>query len=295
MSSHVHGFIIGAQKAGSTSLDRYIACHPDVLAARHEVPALEDPDYGRGGVERVDQWIRSRERPGLKVVLRRPNYLCRTEVPARMASEWPEVRLVAVLRDPVARAKSAYFHYMRYGLLPVAPVDEGLERLLSGDLSPRWPRSTEVLGFGEYGSAMRRWREHFESASILVLDSTDLRVRPAEVLARVARHLQIRDDVPLPELADGMPGSYDMKHVRARAAAFPLLYSATDGGRLEARWKLPQIYDRLERTLWPDKSSPPELSAALDTQLRAHYAEDVQDLLSFLAPTQVPSWAHGYT
>ena len=45
-----------------------------------------------------------------------PYYLFHPEVPQRIKSQLPDVKLIVLLRDPVERALSQYFHSRRLGL-----------------------------------------------------------------------------------------------------------------------------------------------------------------------------------
>jgi hypothetical protein len=211
-----------------------------------------------------------------------------------MQREWPRVRLIAVLRDPIDRAISAYFHYMRYGMLPVLPIEQGLARLMEGQIAPEWPRATEVLDFGKYGSAVAMWLTHFAPSALLILDSTELRRDPATTLGRASDHLGIGTAETTSEIRDGMPGSYGMGHVRARRVALPLLYARQPGGRITARSVLPQMYDRAERLLWRDRTPPPRLSDGLRLRLHEFYEGEVRRLLTVIPSDQHPEWADRY-
>jgi hypothetical protein len=289
-------FIIGAQKGGSTSLDRYLGVHPDVIASRGEVPALEDPDYGSGGVDGVRDWIAGQTpTPTQRIVLRRPNYLALPEIPQRMRATWPDIKLLVVLRDPAARAVSAYFHYMRHGQLPVRPVESGMAELLDRrGVLDGWPRSGEVLEFGDYGTSLQRWIAAFPVDRLLALDSTLLRVDPTSQLRRVAIHLGVEPGFEAPDIADGMPGSYGMRSVWLRHHLTPVLYSRSTGHRLRARGKLPQVFDRTERLLQRRRVPQPALSEGLTERLMARYATEVALLRTCLPDDQHPTWAERY-
>jgi len=128
--------IIGANKAGSTFLAQAIGHHPSVWMYPTEHPYFESPDYDETP---ADAFYRLFE-PGRGkpvVGLKRPNYLPSPEVPPRIAADLPGVRLMAVLRDPVDRAFSAYHHAMRTGKLRVRPAEEAFADFASGRFSER--------------------------------------------------------------------------------------------------------------------------------------------------------------
>jgi hypothetical protein len=120
--------IVGAQKSGTSSLHRLLAMHPDVFIPQREVfffdidDREQHPDfYGDGGAphnfERdfslYDAWYASffaDARPGQVLGEDSTSYLPSKSVPARLARLCPDVKVIALLRDPVRRAYSQYWH-----------------------------------------------------------------------------------------------------------------------------------------------------------------------------------------
>src|SRR5690349_6371993 len=113
--------IIGAQKAGSTSLASYLAAHPCVVPPRWNEAHFFDLNYERG----VD-WYRSLFPVGVRARLnsrlrgRRhltgdstPHYIVHPRMPARARDLLPAARIIILLRDPVDRAHSHYHHEVR--------------------------------------------------------------------------------------------------------------------------------------------------------------------------------------
>ncbi len=107
--------VIGAQRAGSTSLFAQLCAHPGVAAPSHKEIHYFDLQSFRG-----PRWYRSHFPPvassrGRITGEASPYYLFHPAVPARVAEALPEVRLIALLRDPVARAYSHYQLSVRDG------------------------------------------------------------------------------------------------------------------------------------------------------------------------------------
>lgn len=164
--------VIGAQKSASTFLQDQMAQHPRIEIAAGEVRAFEDPYYQQGAVE---------ELPGLfsgaldRVRgIKRPDYLGRPVAAERLHRHLPQARLFAVIREPVARAVSAYFHYVRHGFVPLMPVDAAFEALLDGRLESEYPRSVEILDYGMYGRHLQRYLTLFGRDQVLVFEQRAL-------------------------------------------------------------------------------------------------------------------------
>ncbi|HET6341065.1 MAG TPA: sulfotransferase [Gemmatimonadota bacterium] len=127
--------IIGAQRGGTTSLYTYLSEHPQVLRAARKEIHFFDRHFHEG-----ETWYRAhfplestmarREKAVGKPVLTgeaTPYYLFHPDAPRRIASTLSGVRLIALLRDPVARA------YSHYNLT----AGEGLDRM-SFEEAVRW-------------------------------------------------------------------------------------------------------------------------------------------------------------
>ena len=192
--------VIGAQKAGTSSLYGQLAAHPSVLPAlrkevhhfdRHPEPIRHYTAYfpRRAVLDAVAA------RTGCAVTGEAtPYYLLHPAVPVRMHSVIPDVRLIAVLRDPVARAISGYHHAVRMGD-EHRPIDVALDPDAAEVLpppsdaswydAPRCPaRLHGYLARGRYAEQLERWLAVFPREQLLVIGSDALRGGrvPAEVL-----------------------------------------------------------------------------------------------------------------
>ena len=93
--------LIGGQKAGSTFVQEALRQHPAVFTPHGETPFFQDPDYTPNDLSPLERELQG-ARAGQRVGIKRPNYLGEPEVPPRLARDLPGVKLIAVLREPVA-------------------------------------------------------------------------------------------------------------------------------------------------------------------------------------------------
>jgi hypothetical protein len=210
--------IIGAQKSGTTSVFTYLAQHPDILPPLSKEVHYFDFNYLRGV-----KWYRRhfpyahRLRHGSLTLDASPYYLVHPLVPERVAQLLPEVKLVALLRNPVERALSHYQHEVRGGResLSFAEAIEREPERLAGE-EERLRREPEYYSFnhhrysytrrGLYIEQLRRWAEHFPRSQLLVLQSERLFRDPAATTASVYAFLGLRPhrlqlDVPFVQKA----------------------------------------------------------------------------------------------
>jgi hypothetical protein len=130
-------FIIGAMKSGTSSLHEYLHQHPEIFMSRMKEPQYFAPHQTRWG-----QWWGQGQpypQPGIEWYLE----LFRDAGDARFAGEssvsytaapWvtgceqrihqfnPEARLLYIMRDPVERALSHYWHFVNDGREDLDPL-----------------------------------------------------------------------------------------------------------------------------------------------------------------------------
>jgi len=213
--------VIGAQKAGTSSLYGQLAAHPSVVPAiRKEVHHFDHAPvplaHYRAWFPRRATLTRLAARTGRGITGEAtPFYLCHPAVPGRLRAAVPDVRLIAVLRDPAARAISGYHHAVRVGDED-RPIEVALDPTAAEDLppasavdwydAPRCPlRIHGYLARSRYAEQLERWLAVFPREQLLVIDSGALRAGrvPAEVLAFL--------DLPdggAPAVADRNVGAY---------------------------------------------------------------------------------------
>lgn len=180
-------FIIGAAKAGTTSLFYYLDQHPDVFMARQkELHYFCDPDFRawlplylqefpvdaplRG--EASTLYTRSPAIPG---------------VPARIASLVPDARLVYLVRDPVERALASW-REERFHVTERRPAEEAF-------CNPEDPHNAYVAA-SRYAEQLQGYLDHFPAEQILVLDQQELATSTAATVDRVLAFLGL-DPAPI--------------------------------------------------------------------------------------------------
>ena len=124
--------IVGAQKAGTSSLLRYLAQHPDIHThAQPEMPFfLQDREYTRGyDWAFAKYFIGETTREAIKDKLLLAKNVMVMQSPAvmqRIYDHNPDIHLVVLLREPVARAYSAYWWARRRGWEHIKTYEDAL-------------------------------------------------------------------------------------------------------------------------------------------------------------------------
>lgn len=304
-TSGLPGFVvIGAQKSASTFLQDQMAQHPGIEIAEGEVRYFEDPFYSPEAVASLPGLFHGSAADTLRGI-KRPDYLGRPEVAERLHRHLPEALLFAVIRDPVPRAVSAYYHYVRHGFLPLLPLDEAFEALLadgSTSMAARYPRSPEVLDYGLYGKHLQRYLGYFAREQLLVFDQKGLTGDPAGSLRRAFEFVGADPGfVPTATSSVSNRGVYSPRRLRLLRTKNKFMFHYTP--TLDRRYPrtpspVGRLYnagvvglDRLVLSRF-DEGRPPPLSADVRDRVHAFYEEDRALLAELLVgmPAESASW-----
>jgi hypothetical protein len=185
---------IGAAKAGTSWLAKALAAHPDIcLSAIKETNFFCREHRARGKSLRYDgtnldrygvffKHCRSGQVRGEFSV----HYMLEEAAAENIRQHFPEVKLLAVLREPVARLISHY----RFRKHTLRMEHRSLEELVSLDV--------REARFGLYGQLLKHYFERFPKQHIKVLIYEEMRADPYGALADVYRYLGV-DDSFVPE------------------------------------------------------------------------------------------------
>ena len=192
--------IIGAQKAGTTSLFHYLTACPDVRG-----PLKKEVHYYDHSFERGERWYRSNfpvrsEGDEWAVGESSPYYLLHPTVPSRVAEHLPSTRLIVLLRNPVGRAYSHYHHTRELGHEPMATfedaiaaesqrTDEAWDRLVATGVREPAVEWFSYARRGFYAPQLRRWLDFFPRESMLIMIAEELYKNPQAALNRARLHI----------------------------------------------------------------------------------------------------------
>lgn len=211
--------VIGAQRSGTTSLFNYLAQHPDVRPPFSKEIHYFDIHYSRGV-----RWYRGRfpyrhQLRGALTLDASPYYLFHPLVPPRAAALLPDIKLIALLRNPVDRALSHYQHEVRdrrESLSFAEAIAQETDRLAGEEerlvADPGYQshnhRRYSYTRRGRYVEQLRRWTQHFPRSQLLVLQSEHLFRDPVSASATVHEFLGLRPH-RLERYKTFLQGNYD--------------------------------------------------------------------------------------
>lgn len=183
--------ILGAQKCGTTSLKEYIREHPDVgfVCAKREI------DYFSDHWDKDTNWYEKELPVGHTVGEKSTNYLFYPKVPNRVAESYPDIKLIVLLRDPVDRAYSQYWH--NYYNNDVDRENRSFSGAIKGkDITfEDWDELTDRLNYytyierGQYSWQIRRWLKHFDISQFFFIKTENFKEQTQYEFDRVCSFL----------------------------------------------------------------------------------------------------------
>jgi hypothetical protein len=273
---------VGVYKAATSWLHICLAEHPEVF-----VPRVKEINYFSWHFERGPYWYKSqfRERSGEKLVGEiSPSYFIALEVPHRIFTWNPDVKLLFILRNPIDRAYSHYCMDLRMG-----KVGDAIDQ--------------EIWSFvrqGLYYKNISRFLEYFSRDQMLVLIQDDLIQSPDEFIKGVYCFLGVNDSFEpsiLHEIHHGRkPRSkysniykflYNLSRIMRnnRSFGFKIFYLIKQKGWIERfHWVSPQ-------------QDYPDLTPSARDEITKFLMEDIdllsqwlgRDLSFWLAPNSIPA------
>jgi hypothetical protein len=199
--------VVGAPRCATTSLHYYLRQHPDVTMSATKEPnhflfapgpsgprPLVAPDrriVGKSVADRAAYERLFRVTTERAVGEASPLYLSTEGSAEQAAAACPDLRAVAVVREPVERAWS-HFVYMDTG--PAATAEHRFLDHVRHELplpdEPYRP-GMQHLRLGRYAHQLDRWRSVLGRDRVQVVDYRQLVTDPADALARICRFVGV--------------------------------------------------------------------------------------------------------
>lgn len=167
---------VGASKSGSSWLHNYFARHPDIF-----VPTAKDIYFFKDYYDKGTDWYEAFFNPAPSGQVAGEichDYLHNPEAIARIAADYPDVKLICSLRQPVDRAISTYLYAARHGL--VGP-----------DLKTHVETHRGMFSEGCYADDLDHVYAHFPREQVLVFLYDDLLADPQALARRITEFLGV--------------------------------------------------------------------------------------------------------
>ena len=197
--------VVGAAKSGTTALYHYLAQHPEVFLSPIKETnffALKDKDLsfkGPGdykGIHRrtiteigdyYNQFIKVTDEKAIGEIC--PSYLYFEDAPKNIKEHIPKVKIIAILREPVARAFSAWVHLTRDGReylnFKESLADE--PRRIKENWAEIWHYKEE----SKYYDQLKRYYDSFPKENIKVVIYEEFQGNPLKVYSELCKFIDV--------------------------------------------------------------------------------------------------------
>jgi hypothetical protein len=274
--------VIGAMKAGTTSLYHYLAGHPDIfMASVKELDFFVESGNWRRGLD----WYMRRFEGTSAVAAGEAStayskYPVVPGVPERIARVIPACKIVYVVRDPIERIRSHYQHR----------VAIGAER---ASLPEAVARDPVYIACSSYAMQLERYLDRFPSTQILLLTAERLRRDREATMRRTYRFIGVDEHVVPPTLGT----EYYRTDGRARYPPIAARVRHALKERVPAAKRAKELVDStLPRALRSRRrpGEPPAIAFTVPDETRerllAALRDDI-DRLAAYAPEAVDDWS----
>lgn len=187
-------FILGAQKAGTSSLYHYLKQHPQIYMSPikeakfflKENPSEEDKKEYLELFEGAENYPVRGEAT--------PLYLSGKGVAERMHEKVPDARMVVILRDPVERAYSAFLMTRRQGTEPLSSFAD----VVKAEPERRERREGHLyLWHSRYYTHLERYFEYFDRGQFKIYFFRELKKRTNGLVKDILNFLSVSKDIEL--------------------------------------------------------------------------------------------------
>ncbi len=207
--------VIGVKKGGTTSIYNYLTQHPQIL------PAIKkEIDFWSFYFHRGLDWYRAHFPliPELEKFLTgeaSPSYFDSPDTPARLFHFFPKIKLILLLRNPVDRAISNYYHEVRSKAESMSIeeiINSRLEKLIKISFSlvkekDSWNYQGDYIASSVYVNWLKKWLTIFPREQLLILKSEDFYSDPETIMKQIFNFLGL-PDYQIPDYPKLNAGSY---------------------------------------------------------------------------------------
>lgn len=212
-----------------------------------------------------------------------PLYLYSPSAAERICQLNPDIKIIAILRDPVQRAFSNYINYVQTGLETLSTFEEALE-IESARIRDRWGPYPfwhyRQLGF--YANQLHRYYDRFPTSQIRIYRYDKFIADPLGVLQDIFKFLEV-DETFKPDVKQ----KYNSSHMPRNTTLHRLLLQNSllkEIVRYLFRHSaLRKILSRAWHRIYQLNQAQPKLNPETENKLRHDYSSDLlklQDLIN---------------
>jgi hypothetical protein len=189
-------FIVGAQKAGTTSLYFYLKDLPQVYMSPLKEPLYFAPHAVHNSASDIirdkKEYLRLFEKANGHIAIGEasPIYLWDPDAPKLIHQTVPHARIIMILRDPIERAYSIYLQRVRYGGVKSSFYDELMRDYKNQE--KLYGKSQLYVEMGMYYEQVKRYFDIFGRKQVKVIIFEEFVQHPAQTVNEILAFLGVK-------------------------------------------------------------------------------------------------------
>jgi sulfotransferase family protein len=173
MTPKIDAMIIGAQKAGTTSLNQYLAQHPNIYTHEpQEFGMFADVEsFEKGFNYHYRHTVITPTDPAKNIfVAKHARAMYEKELLIKLKKHNPGVKIIAVLRNPIDRAYSAFTYFRKNGMEPYENFDDCIYKNDASRFkgNAKIQKNCDYLELSSYSNYLRDIYEIFPKENVRV-------------------------------------------------------------------------------------------------------------------------------
>lgn len=279
--------IIGAAKAGTTALHYYLNQHPQIYTSPVKETKFfvfdgQTVDYQGPGDQQANREVITnieayREQfsgvsEEIAIGEASPLYLYHPRASERIHYYLPDVKLIAILRNPVDRAYSSFLHLIRDGREPLTNFAQALKEEESR-INNNWALLWHYKNAGFYYPQLKRYFDRFSQSQIKIYLYEDLHNSPLKVLQDLFQFLEV-DETFIPDMST----KYNVSRIPKNRVLHRFL---TESHPVKSIFKpvMPETFRKtIVSNITNQNLGKPKLSPKIRSELLEIYREDLSKL-----------------
>ena len=298
VKKQVDFFVIGAARAGTTSLYEYLSQHPDIF-----LPHVKECNYF-SKVESLDPEVYKEPKPGtfyhMKIIRSpeaydslfdeakpnqlkgeiSPSYLWDSESAIRIKDHNPDAKIIVSLRDPIDRAYSHYLMHFNTGHEP----EKTFEKALDAEPNPIWGGGNNYLAASDYHGQLKTYFKLFDKDQILIMIYEEWTRDPIKSMNSVYEFLDVQSFSESLEFTPQNPTT----SVKNREL---LNFFRQPGLKAKLNRVVPEkARDAIKQAFFVSNEEKPELPELLRLKLKNRFIDEVRQLENLLNRPLTKIW-----
>lgn len=286
-----NSFLIGVQKAATTSVYDWLSQHPEICAPL----SLKDLDffsndqfYVEKGMDYLSDCYQEVYDQESVIFQGSVHYIYFEHALERIAQLQPDAKFVLILRNPIERAISAYEYALKFDF-DTLPIEEAFaaeeSRIAEGDHKTLSECTYKTHGL--YYKQIQTFLKYFKPEQLAVLLFDDVSIDPAGQARKLFQFLEVDPDFE-PEFRQ-LNNTGELQSKKLQQLAFgenkirnfivrkvmPIFLSEDQKAKL--RWKVIHMNTKTKRSNYLENLDP-----KLHEQLREYYRDDLSELSKYL-------------